>query len=243
MVEHAIRNRTVRDTRAEEDMTRIAVVYYSSTGNVHQLASAVAQGAEEAGAEVRLRRVPELAPQEAIDSNPLWRGHVAAPAGGGPRRRPPAPPAARDSTPLRRARGDATAGGVQEASPADLEWADGYALGSPTRFGTPSAQMKQFIDTLGGLWFTGKLANKGATAFTSAQNTHGGNETTILTFFNIFSHFGAVIVPPGYTDPLLFGAGGNPYGVSNASGGKSATVTDAEPAAARYQGRRLARGD
>ncbi|HJX44461.1 MAG TPA: NAD(P)H:quinone oxidoreductase [Geodermatophilus sp.] len=192
-------------------MTRIAVVYYSSTGNVHQLASAVAQGAEEAGAEVRLRRVPELAPQEAIDSNPLWRAHV-----------------------------DATAGEVQEASPADLEWADGYALGSPTRFGTPSAQMKQFIDTLGGLWFTGKLANKGATAFTSAQNTHGGNETTILTFFNIFSHFGAVIVPPGYTDPLLFEAGGNPYGVSNASGGKSATVTDAELAAARYQGRRLA---
>ncbi len=192
-------------------MTKIAVVYYSSTGNVHQLAAAVAEGAEEAGAEVRLRRVPELAPEEAIDSNPMWRAHV-----------------------------DATAGEVQEATPADLEWADGYALGSPTRFGTPAAQMKQFIDTLGGLWFTGKLANKGATAFTSAQNVHGGNETTILTFFNIFSHFGAVIVPPGYTDPLLFEAGGNPYGISSASGGKSAAVTDAELAGARYQGRRLA---
>ncbi|NEM08601.1 NAD(P)H:quinone oxidoreductase [Geodermatophilus normandii] len=192
-------------------MAKIAVIYYSSTGNVHQLAAALAEGAQEAGAEVRLRRVPELAPEEAIDSNPLWRAHV-----------------------------DATADEVQEATPADLEWADGYALGSPTRFGTPAAQMKQFIDTLGGLWFTGKLADKGATAFTSAQNVHGGNETTILTFFNIFSHFGAVIVPPGYTDPLLFEAGGNPYGVSNASGGKSATVTDAELAAARYQGRRLA---
>ncbi|MGR7024179.1 NAD(P)H:quinone oxidoreductase [Geodermatophilus sp. URMC 62] len=192
-------------------MTKIAVIYYSSTGNVHQLAAALAEGAAEAGAEVRLRRVKELAPQEAIDSNPLWRAHV-----------------------------DATADEVQEATPADMEWADGYALGTPTRFGTPAAQMKQFIDTLGGLWFTGKLANKGATAFTSAQNAHGGNESTILTLFNVFSHFGAVIVPPGYTDPLLFEAGGNPYGVSNASGGKSATATEAELAAARYQGRRLA---
>ncbi|MGY1732133.1 NAD(P)H:quinone oxidoreductase [Geodermatophilus sp. SYSU D01045] len=192
-------------------MAKIAVIYYSSTGNVHQLASALAEGAEEAGAEVRLRRVPELAPEEAIDSNPLWRAHV-----------------------------DSTASEVQEATPADLEWADGYALGSPTRFGTPASQMKQFIDQLGGLWFTGKLANKGATAFTSAQNVHGGNESTILTFFNVFSHFGAVIVPPGYTDPLLFEAGGNPYGVSNASGGKSATASEAELAAARYQGRRLA---
>ena len=191
-------------------MTKIAVVYYSSTGNTHQLAQAIAQGAEETGAEVRLRRVPETAPDAAIDSNPAWRAHL-------------------DSV-----------SDVQIATPEDLEWADGYALGTPTRFGTPSAQLKGFIDTLGGLWATGKLANRGATAFTSAQNTHGGNESTILTLFNVFSHFGAVIVPPGYTDPLLFAAGGNPYGTSVASAGNSAAASDEALTAARYQGRRLA---
>ncbi|MPQ97057.1 NAD(P)H:quinone oxidoreductase [Modestobacter sp. I12A-02628] len=192
-------------------MTRIAVVYYSSTGNVHQLAEAVAAGAADAGAEVRLRRVAELAPDAAIDANPLWRAHV-----------------------------DATAETVEVATPADMEWADGYALGTPTRFGTPAAQLKQFIDSLGGLWFTGKLADKGATAFTSAQNTHGGNESTLLTLFNIFTHFGAIIVPPGYTDPSVFAAGGNPYGASVSSGGDSAAASAEVLAAARYQGRRLA---
>ena len=190
-------------------MPNIAVIYYSSTGNVHQLAAALAEGARDAGAEVRLRRVPELAPQEAIDSNPLWRAHV-----------------------------DATADEVEEATPADMEWADGYALGTPTRFGTPAAQMKQFIDTLGGLWFTGKLADKGATAFTSAQNVHGGNESMILTLFNVFSHFGAVIVPPGYTDPITFQSGGNPYGVTVTATGDG-QIPGPVQEAIRHQARRL----
>ncbi|GGN20325.1 NAD(P)H:quinone oxidoreductase [Streptomyces fuscichromogenes] len=193
-------------------MAKIVVVYYSSTGKTHQLADALAEGARAAGAEVRLRRVAELASQEAIDSNPLWRAHV-----------------------------DTVAAAVPEATPADLEWADSYAVGTPTRFGTPAAQLKQFIDTLGGLWFEGKLANKGATTFTTAQHLHGGNETTILTLFNVFSHFGAVIVPPGYTDPAVFEAGGNPYGVSSASAaGEAKAVTAAELTAAGHQGRRLA---
>ena len=57
---------------------KVAVIYYSSTGNTHQLAQAVAQGAEEAGAEVRLRRAAETAPDVAIDSNPAWRAHLDA---------------------------------------------------------------------------------------------------------------------------------------------------------------------
>lgn len=188
---------------------KIAVIYYSATGTVHALAEAVAHGAESVGADVRLRRVAELAPDGAIDQNPLWRHHV-----------------------------DAVAPLVSEASLDDLVWGDGYAFGTPSRFGTPAAQLKQFIDETGGLWRNGKLADKPVTAFTAAFNRHGGNEATILSLANVFYHWGSLIVPPGYTDPAVSAAGGNPYGVS--SFGPPNEISGEALHAARYQGRRLA---
>jgi NAD(P)H dehydrogenase (quinone) len=190
-------------------MPRIAVVYYSSTGNVHALAQALAQGAERAGAAVRLRRVAELAPKEAIDANAAWRAHA-----------------------------DATAE-VPIASLEDLRWADGYAFGSPTRFGNVAAQLKQFLDTTGPLWTAGELADKPATGFTSAINAHGGNESTLLALYNTMYHWGAIVVAPGYTDPAVSTAGGNPYGTAHPSGAGAPREDVLE--AARYQGRRLAR--
>ncbi|GGT22152.1 NAD(P)H:quinone oxidoreductase [Streptomyces purpureus] len=188
---------------------KVAVVYYSATGSVHQLAQAVAEGAEKAGAEVRLRRAPELAPASAIDSNPAWRAHL-----------------------------DATSD-IEVATLDDLTWADAYAFGSPTRFGNIAAQLKQFIDTTGGLWYQGVFIDKPATAFTSAQNTHGGNESTLLALYNSFHHWGSVIVSPGYTDQSVFEAGGNPYGTSHASG--NGAPEEKTLAAARHQGARLAK--
>jgi NAD(P)H dehydrogenase (quinone) len=187
---------------------RLAVIYYSATGSVHHLADAVAQGATEAGAEVRVRRVPELAGEDAIDANPAWRTYV-----------------------------DATRNSVQEASLSDLEWANAYAFGSPTRFGLPSAQLKQFIDRTGSLWQAGVMADKPATTFTSSQNTHGGQESTILALNNVLYHWGCLIVAPGYTDPLLFAAGGNPYGTSWT--GNDGQPNEAVLSAARYQGKRV----
>jgi NAD(P)H dehydrogenase (quinone) len=183
---------------------RVAVIYYSATGNVYRLARAIAEGAEAAGAEVRLRKVRELAPESAIGSNPQWREHALA------------------------------TGSIEEATLDDLEWADAYAFGTPTRYGNVAAQLRQFIDTTGGLWQEGKLANKIATGFTSAHNAHGGQETTLLSMYQVFMHWGAILVPPGYTDDTIYAAGGNPYGIS-------ATHGKVEPAlaAARYQGRRI----
>ena len=43
-------------------MTKIAVVYYSATGNIAAMANAIGEGAASVGAEVRVRRVAETAP-------------------------------------------------------------------------------------------------------------------------------------------------------------------------------------
>lgn len=187
---------------------KVAVIYYSATGNVYKLAQAVEKGAEEAGAEVRLRKVHELAPEEAIRSNQGWYSHHLE---------------TQD---------------VPEASMEDLEWADAYIFGTPTRYGNVSAQLKQFLDMTGPLWAQGRLADKVAAGFTSAANPNGGQESTLLTLYNVMYHWGAIVVPPGYTDQVVFQAGGNPYGAS--STGREEGPDEQELAAASYLGRRVA---
>jgi NAD(P)H dehydrogenase (quinone) len=188
---------------------KIAVIYYSATGNVHKLADAISEGARETGAEVKLRRVAELAPEEAIAKNQAWARHR-----------------------------DETKDLVEEAEIEDLRWADGFAFGTPTRFGNPAAQLKQYLDQAGPLWFEGALADKPVTTFTSAMYPEGGLESTILALNNVFYHWGCVLVPPGYTNPSIPEAGGNPYGTSFASG--TGPPSEAVLTAARHQGRRLA---
>ena len=193
------------------DAAKIAVVYYSATGNVHGLAQAVAGGAEGAGADVRLRHVEELASELLISQNQYWGRHRSE---------------------------------VRDAPVAtldDLEWADGVAFGSPTRFGNIAAQLKQFFDQAGELWQAGKLADKVGTTFTSSQNPHGGQETTILALNNTLYHWGMLILPLGYTVSEVFAAGGNPYGASFVTGHTVTGPDDHARAVARYQGQRLAR--
>jgi NAD(P)H dehydrogenase (quinone) len=184
----------------------VAIIYYSATGNVHALACAAAAGAEKAGAQVRLRKVAESAAPEVVDARPAWRQHL-----------------------------DATAE-VAESRTEDLEWADAVLFGTPTRFGGPAAQLKSFIDSTGALWRSGRLADKVYSVFTASGTAHGGQESTILALANVFYHWGGVIVPPGYTDPIQFQTG-NPYGTSHVSG--DGPPGDVVLEAARYQARRV----
>jgi NAD(P)H dehydrogenase (quinone) len=188
--------------------TRILVVYYSATGNTAQLAESLTKGAAETGAEVRLRTVAETAPPEAIATNPRWQAYV-------------------DSGPH-----------AELATLDDLAWADGLAVGSPTRFGGPAGQLKSYLDTTGGLWAKGKLVNKVATSFTTASTAHGGLESTILAINNVFYHWGAIVVPLGYSEAHLRESG-NPYGGSWVSR-KSAQPDEPALRALHIQGNRLA---
>jgi NAD(P)H dehydrogenase (quinone) len=125
---------------------------------------------------------------------------------------------------------------VAQAVNADLEWADVVLFGTPTRYGAMAAELKAFIDATGPLWKSGRLAGKVYGAFVSGASAHGGQETTLQGFMTIFSHWGGIIVPPGFTDPIQFQSG-NPYGASHVAGGNEPPGPVALDAA-RYQARR-----
>ena len=188
---------------------KLAVIYYSMGGTNYQLAQWAAEGGKEVGAEVKVLKVPEIAPKEVIEGNPAWKAHVEATSH------------------------------VPEVKLDDLEWADAIIFSVPTRFGNMPGQMKQFLDTTGGLWFNGKLMNKAVSAMTSAQNAHGGQEATILSLYTTFYHWGALVVAPVYTDAVLYGAGGNPYGTSVTVGQDGKMIEDVQ-GAVKHQAKRTA---
>ncbi|MEV4623283.1 NAD(P)H:quinone oxidoreductase [Asanoa sp. NPDC049573] len=156
------------------DPVKLAIIYYSSTGTGTEIANEIAAAAEKAGAEVRIRKATELAPQSAIDSNPVWAAHHAATAG------------------------------IPAPTPDDMDWADAVIFGSPTRFGNVAAQLKQFLDSLSPLWSQNKLSDKVYSGFTSTATRHGGHESTLIALYNTIYHFGGIVVAPGYTDAVKF---------------------------------------
>lgn len=190
-------------------LTRVAVVYYPAARGTRSLAEAIAHGARAEGAEVRLRRVTDLVPAESK------------------------PDSCQRSLPR------CVADGSPVATLADLEWADAIAFGAPARIGVVAPQLAYFIEAAEPLRAAGKLAGKTATAFTVTSHDHTGSESALLSLYNAMHHWGAVIVAPGYTDPVIAAAGGNPYGSSHVmTSGREPTQRTL--AAACYQGRRLA---
>jgi NAD(P)H dehydrogenase (quinone) len=188
---------------------KILIAFYSRGGSTEALAKAIAEGAASEGAEIRLRRAREFVGPEVMAQAPGWAEEAA--------------------------RMNAA---YEAPSADDADWADAILFGTPTRFGNASAELKAYIDSLGGLWFQGKLNGKVGSAFVSTQSLHGGNESTILSLYNPMAHLGLIIVPTGYADPALFKAG-TPYGASAVSGA-SPLPTEDELAVARFQGARVA---
>src|SRR5699024_5053718 len=122
----------MNDLKEAENMSSInlAIIFYSMGGTNLQLAKWAEEGAKEANANVKVLKVAELAPESAINENEAWKATVEATKS------------------------------MPTATPADIEWADAIIFSVPTRFGNMPSQMKQFIDTTGGLWANGKTVNK-----------------------------------------------------------------------------------
>ena len=185
---------------------KLAIIYYSSYGTNHQMAAIAAEAAKAAGAEVRLLKAPETAPDHVVAGTDAWQAQAEK------------------------------AADIPNATAEDMEWANAYLFSAPTRFGIMASQMRAFIDTLGGAWAKGALANKAVSAMTSAQNAHGGQETTLVSFYTTIMHWGGIVVAPGYTDGVIFKTGGNPYGYSHTQG---TDFTDEVESAISHQARRL----
>ncbi len=184
---------------------KITALFYSSYGTNHQIAAHAAEAMQAAGAEVRLRRARETAPAEAVNGQEAWKATTER---------------VRD---------------IPEVSVDDMDWADGYWISAPTRYGVPAGQIRAFIDGLGPLWMKGGLANKTFSATATAQNPNGGVEQTLMSLYTTAMHWGCVLVPPGYTDPSIYAAHGCPYGYVTTGGG----FDDAGKAAVAHQARRL----
>lgn len=191
-------------------MTKVLVLYYSSYGHIERMAGAIAEGAREAGADVDVKRVPELVPQEVAEKS-------------GYKLDQPAPIASVD----------------------ELADYDAIIIGTPTRFGNMAAQMKNFLDQTGGIWFQGKLVGKVGSVFTSTASQHGGQESTILATQIPLLHHGMVVVGLPYSfqgqTTLSEISGGSPYGATTLAGGDgSRQPSGNELAGARFQGRHVA---
>ncbi len=193
------------------------MAFYSRYGNVEAMAREVAAGVEEVeGAEALLRFVGDpCTPPEVIAADERWRQTH------------------------RRLMSEYAPANVDE-----LAECDGACFGSPTRFANAAAPMRNFFDTMGGLWVSGALADKPAGVFTSTATMHGGQEITLLNMWPQLAHLGMVIVGLGYLDERVAStqSGGTPYGPSHIAGAASdRPLDDDEAALCRFLGRRVAR--
>jgi NAD(P)H:quinone oxidoreductase type IV len=196
-------------------MAKIQIVFYSMYGHVYQLAESVVEGA---------REVPDT--QVSLYQVPELMPDEALEKSGAK--------AAREAF-----------ADIPIAEPAQLAEADAIIFGTPTRFGNMAAQMRNFLDQTGQLWFTGALVGKVGSVFVSTGTQHGGQETTITSFHSTLLHHGMIIVGVPYAEQRLLNmeeiTGGTPYGATTLAGADgSRRPTENELAIARFQGKHVA---
>jgi NAD(P)H dehydrogenase (quinone) len=191
-------------------MPKVLVLFYSRTGNTAALADAIVEGARSVPyTEVDVRRIDDLAPASTIEANSKWTE-------------------AREAM-MKKYR-------TLEAVERLVDY-DALILGAPTRYGVMAAELKNVLDQTGPLWHKGLFVDKVGSAFTSVSTPHGGHETTLWSIMTPMANLGMIIVPPGYTDPVVFKAG-SPYGATAMT--KEAPPTESDLAVARHQGKRVA---
>lgn len=193
----------------------VLILYYSTFGNVLDMARLVAEGVSSVpGAEPVIRTVPELMPDEVINGNDGMK-------------------AGRDKQK-----------DIPLVTDDDFRAAGAIALGTPTRFGNMAAQLKNRIDQVSALWMEGAFEDKPAGMFVSTSSLHGGQEATITSSLGPLMHLGMIPVGVPYSNQELFTTqgGGSPYGPGHVAGGGNDRAIDAEEAAlCRALGARLAR--
>lgn len=193
----------------------IAIVYYSMYGHIR----AMAQAAAEAANQVPGVRAQVYRVPETLPDEVLEKMSALEAA------------KAQAAVPL--------------ATPDILAAADAVLFGTPTRFGNMTGQMRQFLDSTGGLWAKGALIGKPAGVFTSSGTQHGGQESTILTFIPTLMHHGMVVVGLPYSFQGQMGVdeivGGSPYGASTIAGGDGSRMpSQRDLDGVRFQARHLA---
>ncbi len=193
---------------------KVLIVYYSMYGNCYRMSRCVAEGVTRVpGAEPVLRKVKELVPESVIESRDDLK------------------------------KGRDLQSDVPFVTEDDFRQAHAVIFGTPTRFGNVSAQLKNQIDQLGGLWTEGVFEGKPAGLFVSTASLHGGQETTLLTLMAPLLHLGFILVgvPSSVEELFTTTGGGSPYGAGHVAGQDGQRELDEqEKAICRALGQRVA---
>jgi NAD(P)H:quinone oxidoreductase type IV len=194
--------------------TKVKIIFYSMYGHVYRLAEAVAEGARE----VEGAEVKLYQVHELVPQDVLERSGAAA---------------------ARKAFAH-----VAFAQPSDLTDAHALIFGTPTRYGNMCSQMRNFLDQTSELWLSGALVGRVGSVFASTASQHGGQESTILSFYNTLIHLGMIVVGVPYSGQRLLRmdevTGGTPYGATTITGPKGERMpSENELAIARFQGRHV----